>query len=49
VENDLKSGRLVAPFGFVPSGSSYSVLHARQASDNAKIAAFRAWIVSTAG
>jgi LysR family glycine cleavage system transcriptional activator len=49
VENDLKSGRLIAPFGFVPSGSSYCVLHARQAANNAKIAAFRAWIVSTAG
>jgi LysR family glycine cleavage system transcriptional activator len=49
VENDLKSGRLVAPFGFVPSGNSYCVLHARQAANNAKIAAFRSWIVSTAG
>jgi LysR family transcriptional regulator, glycine cleavage system transcriptional activator len=49
VENDLKTGRLVAPFGFVPSGSSYCVLHARQAANNAKIAAFRSWLVSTAG
>jgi LysR family transcriptional regulator, glycine cleavage system transcriptional activator len=49
VEQDLKSGRLVAPFGFLPSGSSYCVLHARQAAANAKIAAFRSWIVSTAG
>jgi DNA-binding transcriptional LysR family regulator len=49
VENDLKTGRLVAPFGFVPSGNSYCVLHARQVADNAKIAAFRSWIVSTAG
>jgi LysR family glycine cleavage system transcriptional activator len=48
VEQDLRSGRLVAPFGFVPSGSSYCVLHARQAADNAKIAAFRSWIVSAA-
>jgi LysR family transcriptional regulator, glycine cleavage system transcriptional activator len=49
VEQDLKSGRLVAPFGFVPSGSSYCVLHPRQAANNPKIAAFRSWIVSTAG
>jgi LysR family transcriptional regulator, glycine cleavage system transcriptional activator len=49
VENDLKSGRLVAPFGFVPSGNAYCVLHARHAADNPKIAAFRSWIVGTAG
>jgi LysR family transcriptional regulator, glycine cleavage system transcriptional activator len=48
VEQDLKSGRLVAPFGFVPSGRSYCVLRARQAIDNAKIAAFRSWIVGAA-
>jgi LysR family glycine cleavage system transcriptional activator len=45
VEHELKSGRLVAPFGFTPSGRSYCVLHARQAANNAKIAAFRSWIV----
>jgi len=49
VEQDLKSGRLVAPFGFVPSGNFYSLLHARQAAGNAKVAAFRSWIVDTAG
>jgi len=49
VEQDLKSGRLVAPFGFVPSGSSYCLLHARQGAGNAKVAAFRSWIVDTAG
>jgi LysR family transcriptional regulator, glycine cleavage system transcriptional activator len=48
VEQDLKSGRLVAPFGFVPSGSFYCLLHARQAAGNAKVAAFRSWIVDTA-
>jgi LysR family glycine cleavage system transcriptional activator len=48
VEYDLKSGRLVAPFGFAPSGRSYCVLHARQAANNAKIAAFRSWIISAA-
>jgi len=48
VEQDLQTGRLVAPFGFTPSGRSYCVLHARQAVDNPKIAAFRSWIVSAA-
>ena len=49
VEHDLQSGRLIAPFGFAPSGWSYCVLHARRAADNAKIAAFRSWIVGAAG
>jgi hypothetical protein len=31
VEHDLQSGRLVAPFGFMPAGKSYRVLHAKQA------------------
>lgn len=48
VEHDLQSGRLVAPFGFIPSGRSYCVLHARQTADNAKVAAFRSWIVGAA-
>ena len=49
VEYDLQSGRLIAPFGFAPSGRSYCVLHARQAADNTKIASFRSWIVGAAG
>jgi LysR family transcriptional regulator, glycine cleavage system transcriptional activator len=48
VEHDLQSGRLVAPFGFTPTGKSYCVLHAKQAAGNAKIEAFRAWIVGVA-
>src|SRR5262245_14215344 len=48
VEHDLQSGRLVAPFGFTPTGKSYCVLHAKQAAGNAKIEAFRSWIVSIA-
>ncbi|HEY7243285.1 MAG TPA: transcriptional regulator GcvA [Xanthobacteraceae bacterium] len=48
VEHELKSGRLIAPFGFAPSGRSYCVLHARQTANNAKIAAFRSWIISAA-
>ena len=48
VEHDLKSGRLVAPFGFVPSGQSYCVLHAKQAAGISKIQAFRSWILKSA-
>jgi LysR family glycine cleavage system transcriptional activator len=48
VEHDLKSGRLVAPLGFLPSGRSYCVLHARQSARNPKIAAFRSWIIDAA-
>jgi hypothetical protein len=49
VEHDLQSGRLVAPFGFTPTGRSYCVLHARHTANNPKIAAFRSWIVDSAG
>jgi len=48
VEHDLQSGRLVAPFGFTPTGKFYCVLHAKQATGNAKIEAFRSWIVGVA-
>jgi LysR family transcriptional regulator, glycine cleavage system transcriptional activator len=48
VEQDLQSGRLVAPLGFTPSGRSYCLLHARQSANDAKIAAFRSWIVGGA-
>ena len=47
VEHDLKSGRLVAPFGFAPSGQSYCVLHAKQAAGTSKIQAFRSWILKS--
>jgi LysR family transcriptional regulator, glycine cleavage system transcriptional activator len=49
VEEDLKSRRLVAPFGFMPTGYSYCVLHARRPLNTAKVAAFRSWIVGAAG
>jgi LysR family glycine cleavage system transcriptional activator len=48
VEHDLKSGRLVAPLGFLPSGRSYCVLHARGTAEHPKIAAFRSWILGAA-
>jgi DNA-binding transcriptional LysR family regulator len=44
VEEDLRSGRLVAPFGFTATRRSYCVLHARTLADHPKIAAFRSWI-----
>jgi LysR family transcriptional regulator, glycine cleavage system transcriptional activator len=48
VESDLKSGRLVAPFGFMPSGQSYHVLRARNAPNATKAKAFVSWIMAEA-
>jgi LysR family transcriptional regulator, glycine cleavage system transcriptional activator len=48
VQQDLDSGRLVAPFGFVASGSSYYLLHPNRVPSMAKTAAFRAWIMAQA-
>lgn len=48
VESDLNSGRLVAPFGFLPSGRSYHVLRAKNAPNAAKAAAFASWLVAEA-
>jgi LysR family glycine cleavage system transcriptional activator len=49
VEPDLKSGRLVAPFGFLPSGNSYHVLRPANASNTAKTRAFMTWLMNEAG
>jgi LysR family glycine cleavage system transcriptional activator len=48
VEEDLKTGRLVAPFGFIDSGRIYYLLHPRQSAGIEKIKAFRAWLVDVA-
>lgn len=48
VEQDLKSGRLLAPFGFVPSGSSYHLLSPRMVPSRARIAAFTTWLMAEA-
>ncbi len=48
VESDLKSGRLVAPFGFRPSGRSYHVLRGKNAPNAAKANAFVSWLVAEA-
>jgi DNA-binding transcriptional LysR family regulator len=36
VEPDLKSGRLAAPLGFVPTGSSHHLLNATMTPNRAK-------------
>lgn len=48
VEDDLKSGRLVAPLGFVPSGRSYYIMHPVGTARLAKIKAFRSWLLELA-
>lgn len=44
VESDLRSGRLVAPLGFVPSGRSYCLLTEKRSMGIPKITAFRRWL-----
>jgi LysR family glycine cleavage system transcriptional activator len=44
VTEDLKLGRLVAPFGFVHSGRQYCLLHPTELAGVAKVRTFRAWI-----
>jgi DNA-binding transcriptional LysR family regulator len=48
LEQDLASGRLVAPFGFLPSGRSYALLRGRRAPKAAKVATFADWIAAEA-
>lgn len=48
VQPDLHSGRLLAPFGFVATGSSYCLLHAKKAPNLMKTRAFTAWIMAEA-
>ena len=48
VAADLASGRLVAPFGFVPSGRSYGILHPVEHARAAKVRTFRRWIMEAA-
>ena len=44
VMEDLKLGRLVAPFGFVRSGRQYCLLYPAELADLAKVRTFRSWI-----
>jgi DNA-binding transcriptional LysR family regulator len=44
VEEDLKLGRLVAPFGFVDSGRRYCLLYPVELAKAEKLSTFRRWI-----
>ncbi len=44
VMEDLKLGRLVAPFGFVKSGRQYHLLYPTDLAGVPKIRTFRSWI-----
>lgn len=44
VAEDLKLGRLVAPFGFVRSGRRYCLLHPTEIGSTPKVRTFRSWI-----
>jgi LysR family glycine cleavage system transcriptional activator len=48
VEQDLKSGRLTAPFGFVPSGSAYHLLSPRMGPSRARATTFAKWLMAEA-
>ena len=45
VAEDITTGRLVAPFGFVPSGRAMYVLYPRSRAHDPQCIAFRDWLV----
>jgi DNA-binding transcriptional LysR family regulator len=47
VMEDLKLGRLVAPFGFMKSGRQYCLLYPADLADVPKVRTFRTWIDKT--
>lgn len=47
--DDIETGRLVAPFGFIDTGRSYTLLSTKAMAGRADIAAFRDWILAEAG
>ena len=50
IEDDLKAGRLVAPFGMsVPKGMHWYLVYRDTRSREPGFASFRKWIVGTAG
>lgn len=49
VMEDLKLGRLVAPFDFVRSGRQYCLVYPVELAGVAKVRTFRAWIVTQQG
>lgn len=48
VAKDLQEERLVAPFGFVPSGAALRVYHLAERARTSKIRAFTDWLLSNA-
>lgn len=48
VKEDLASGRLVAPLGFVTSPGSYYLLYPKSSPNSGRIAAFATWIMAEA-
>ncbi|MER8072241.1 LysR family transcriptional regulator [Streptomyces sp. NPDC094034] len=44
VRDDLERGQLVAPFGFVPDGTSYHLLSRRSPEQDARVSQLRAWL-----
>jgi DNA-binding transcriptional LysR family regulator len=46
VTEDLASGRLVAPLGFVTSPGSYYLLYPKSTPNSARIAAFATWTMA---
>lgn len=48
VQDELASGQLVAPFGFVRDGSGYFLLSAQPTEESPKCSAFRHWLESQA-
>ncbi|WP_256214702.1 hypothetical protein [Pseudomonas sp. H1h] len=44
VQDELKSGQLIAPFGFVRDGSSYCLLSARPFAQSTNAMLFQQWI-----
>ncbi|HEY6715743.1 MAG TPA: transcriptional regulator GcvA [Reyranella sp.] len=48
VMEDLRLGRLVAPFGFVKSGQRYCLLHPAELAQAGRVRTFRRWIETAA-
>lgn len=44
VQDELKSGQLLAPLGFARDGSRYCLLSPRAVGESAKVEAFREWV-----
>lgn len=44
--DDLERGQLVAPFGFVPDGTSYHLLSRRSPEEDGRVRALTAWLLA---